>query len=329
MRLVKLLTLVVALVALRSGHVLAADCSADPGDADGDGICDAHDPCVGLGNGAELREATLKLRRLGGRANDDTLRFRAIVPLNDEAVDPAATGLRLVVLDAAWTSDDVVLDLTAPAGPEWVTTSGGWTYRSTDVGTSDIKRAVVKEIDPNPAYARTRALSVSIDARRGAYDSTSDLESHYVTLAFAAAGTAEVCANRPFYPWLFTGVPGVEDPYEAPEWAPECRFRSNGRTLDCTSGPRVGVCQVSLPNDLLVCDVQNAAAAQEQYAMANAGAYFDGPCEALPGFTASPNVTCAAHAADGSFWIETSSPNATWPLGCRWESSAMPHLSCS
>jgi len=329
MRFVMLLALVLPLLAVAPGRSGAADCSAAPGDSDGDGICDAVDPCEGFGASVRLRETSLALRKLGERPYDDRLRFRTVVPLGaSTAVDPATTGLRLTVLDNAWTSDDLVLDVAAPGGVGWNASAAGrsWTYRGANPATNGIKRAIVKEIEANPAYLRPRALLVTIDARRGTYDTTSDLESHFVTLAFAGTGTADVCAERPFYPWLFTGLPGVE-PWEAPPWQPSCKFRSNGRTLECTTGPQVGPCRVSVPGDMMVCDAQNAAAAQEQYRNAT-GTYYSGACGDLPRFAASPNVTCTTSGSDTAFSVSTSHVDPSTWFGCTWSSQATPNLTC-
>lgn len=326
---VKAMALALALLAGVPGTGRAADCSAGPGDADGDGVCDAHDPCGAPGADIQLRDVSLTLRRLGGRAMDDTLRFRAIVPLGAGVeIDPAATGLRFVVLDNAWTSDDVVLDVAAPGGAGWSGHGGGrsWAFRATDAGTSGIKRAVVKEVDPNPAYLRPRALSVVLDARRGTYGGTSDLESHYVALAFAATGTADVCGDRPFYPWLFTGLPGVE-PWEALPWQPSCKFRGNGRTLECKSGRPVGPCRVSLPRDLMICDAQNAAGAQERW-REQGGAYHTGSCTDLPGFAASPNVQCTTSGSETGFVVTTSHVDPSQGFACSWDSRGTPNLTC-
>jgi len=329
MRFVKPMTLALALLVVAPVRTYAADCSAAPGDTDGDGICDAVDPCEGFGTGWRLRETQLTLRKLGGRPNDDTLHFRAIVALPAwVTIDPAATGLRLTLLDNAWTSDDLVLDVAAPGGADWVVGGNGrsWTYRASDVGTSAIKRATVREIEANPAYVAPRALLVQIDARRGTYDSTSDLESHYGTLAFAGSGTAEVCAEIPLYPWLLTGVPGAE-PWEAQPWQPSCKFRSNLRTLECASGPQVGPCRVSGAGDMMACDAENAAAAQEQYRIAN-GTYYSGACDGLPGFAPSPNVSCTTSGDAIAFSASTSHVDPAIWYSCTWNSSTTPNLAC-
>ncbi len=281
-------------------------------------------------NGYALREPLLKLHHVGAPAGGESLRFKAVLALPESAsFDPAITGLRLIVLDNLWGSDDVVLDVAAPSGSEWRTNATGtWTYRATARGTRGITRAVVKRIAHNLAYVAPQQYGVAIEARRGSYASTSDLESHFVMLAFAATGPTQDCAVHPFYPWLFVDVPGGGGPYEAAEWMPACKFRGDGRTLDCTSGPRSGPCRVSMPNDLLLCDVQNAAAAEEQY-RAETGSYYDGACEGLPGFRSSPGVTCTAHATPDGFSIHTTSPDATYLSGCTWDSGPSDNLACS
>ena len=280
-------------------------------------------------NGYELREPEMKLHRLGPPAGDDTMRFKAVLALPDSAsFDPRVTGLRLVVLDNLWGSDDVVLDLAAPpAGWRMSATTGTWSFRGAR-GTSAVGRAVVKRIVSNPAYVVTRQYSVVIDARRGTYASTSDLESHFVVLAFAASGPTTDCAVRGFYPWMFVNSPPGTPPYEAEEWMPTCKFRSDGRTLECRSALRVGPCRVSMPNDLLLCDVQNAAAAEEQYRVAT-GAYYSGPCAEMPGFRPSPDVVCTATASEDGFVVHTTSPNATWLSGCVWDGKSRASLVCS
>jgi methyl coenzyme M reductase beta subunit len=83
-----------------------------------------------------------------------------------------------------------------------------------------------------------------------------------------------------------------------------------------------------MPNDMLLCDVQNAAAAQPQYRVAT-GSYYDGPCEGLPGFTGTPGVTCTATGNASGFSIYTHSPDATYVGGCTWQSGDPPTLICS
>jgi hypothetical protein len=85
---------------------------------------------------------------------------------------------------------------------------------------------------------------------------------------------------------------------------------------------------VSTPNDMLLCDVQNAAAAEEQYRAAT-GAYYTGPCAGMPAFRPSPDVTCTATAGEDGFVVHTTSPRATYVSGCVWDGGSLTGLVCS
>src|SRR5688572_9469487 len=198
MRVVKILAACGALLVLAGSPSpsAAADCASAPGDVDGDGLCDAHDPCE---YGFALREGSLSLRRLGPPAGDDAVRVKGIMPLPERMVpDPSASGIRIVVLDGSWGENDVVLDVAAAPGPGWrvIVPGRSWSYRASDPASTGITRAVVKEIAPNAAFALPRQYAVVIDARRGTYGVTSDRESHVLSVAFAADGTTDVCAER-------------------------------------------------------------------------------------------------------------------------------------
>jgi hypothetical protein len=325
MRVVKILAACGALLVLAGSPSpsAAADCASAPGDVDGDGLCDAHDPCE---YGFALREGSLSLRRLGPPAGDDAVRVKGIMPLPERMVpDPSASGIRIVVLDGSWGENDVVLDVAAAPGPGWrvIVPGRSWSYRASDPASTGITRAVVKEIAPNAAFALPRQYAVVIDARRGTYGVTSDRESHVLSVAFAADGTTDVCAERAFYPWLITQPP--LEPALAEPWAPRCRFRHGERTLACTSGPRVGPCRVSLPSDHVICDAQNAAAAEERNRAAT-GSYLSGPCSALPGFVPSPDVSCTVVAGADDFQLVTH--HAGTASTCEWRARTTPSLAC-
>jgi len=84
-------------------------------DGDGDGVCDADDPCTG----AVIAKAKLALGKLAPPAGDDTLAFkgRMTVPTSP-ALDPVTTGVRVLV--------DGVLDTTIPGGAFDPGTKTGW-----------------------------------------------------------------------------------------------------------------------------------------------------------------------------------------------------------
>ena len=322
--------LAAALLAVAPAVARAADCGPASGDVDGDGLCDALDPCGATSVETMLREPDLKLRRLGGHDGDDVVRLKAIVVLADgvSMPDPAVTGLRLQVLAGAFGADDVVLDVAAPGGVRWRVSSpaASWVYRAANPATSAIVNAVIREVPANPAYLAARNLAVSVTARRGTYQATSDLDAHRVTLAFAESGTAALCAVRSLSPWLITGAPG-QQPLEAPPWEPSCKLRGHGRSLLCTSGPRVGSCRVSSPGDLMACDAERAAEAEDaQHALD--GTYHAGPCSELPGFVGSPGIVCEASATPDDFVVTTSHPGAPEAGVCEWTSGFDPALVC-
>lgn len=96
----------------------------------------------------------------------------------------------------------------------------------------------------------------------------------------------------------------------------------------CQGPPIGGPCRLGDPDDLVVCDVLNAARAQERW-HARWGDWFSGVCAALPGVVASPGVTCATAGTASGFDVDTSHPAAL--RRCHWSShpGAGQQLSCS
>ncbi len=118
------------LIAPAAGASLVATFSScGPGDPDddGDGLCNAVDPCTG---GAPLARTRLRLNRLGGGAGDDRLRVsgQLTLPISPSPViDPMTRGMRILLSDAAGTE---VLDVTLPGGHDAIMRTG-WTSRGT------------------------------------------------------------------------------------------------------------------------------------------------------------------------------------------------------
>ena len=74
-------------------------------------------------------------------------------------------------------------------------------------------------------------------------------------------------------------------------------------------------------------DARNAANAQEAY-FGDTLAYFEGPCDGMPGIRGSQGVVCTASVSGThAFFIQTSHPRAT--VTCTWTSNATPNLSCA
>ncbi len=104
------------------------DASCCIADADGDGVCDAVDPCIGS---AALHLARVRVSGL----NQNSLALSATVPFSvapNPPLDPLANGVRLIVQGAART----VLDAAIPPGPPSGTPSVGWTVRATPAKTT-------------------------------------------------------------------------------------------------------------------------------------------------------------------------------------------------
>jgi hypothetical protein len=126
----------------------ATDLVAICRERDGDGTCDADDPCTG---GVPLGGAVLKVGRVATPPGDETLVLKGELLLPQEAaagLDPRATGVRVVVEGAA----GPILDAIVPAGAFDRATKTGWkvnradtawTYRSPG-GPAGIRKVVVK-----------------------------------------------------------------------------------------------------------------------------------------------------------------------------------------
>jgi hypothetical protein len=101
-----------------------------------------------------------------------------------------------------------------------------------------------------------------------------------------------------------------------------CTFSASGNRVTCSGPPPVGPCHVGDPVDLMICDVVNAAHAEDEYFAAQ-GVYFTGPCTGLPGFVPSPGVTCYAAGSATAFDV-LSTQSAEAPFTCEWLSNAPP-----
>lgn len=125
----------------------SAVCPADLGDsdADGDGVCDADDLCVG---GPPIADLRLRARNYATPAGDDALRLHGRIGFaSSVALDPATSGVRLMLRDAAGVS----LDVTVPGGSGWTTRRRGgrtmWSFRSSaPVGGAVTRLRVRREV---------------------------------------------------------------------------------------------------------------------------------------------------------------------------------------
>jgi hypothetical protein len=303
-------TIVVALLAL-APRVVTAAC----GDVDGDGVCDAIDACFTADLFA-IREPALIVGRLDTPTGDDTLRFSGTlrVPASP-VIDPGTDGVRFALHHFF---GDPIAVAAVPGGAGWSRDAQGrvWVYRDHTGQAGGITRVVVKQVEPNvvvPSVVPRATFAFLVEARGGAFPLTA-ADSLYLTFAMGAVGNQLQCGDTTF-------IPGRER---------TCSTKS-ARTLECGSGRRVGPCHASDPNDLVVCDVDDAVAAQARY-FARHHSYFSGDCDDLPTFVASPGVACNTAGTDSDFSVTAIHPSMRWSIGCTWTNTVPPtqqNLVCS
>jgi hypothetical protein len=285
-------------------------CSATCGlvDFEGDGFCDAFDSCVVSDLGRLMKEPRLFVSRLDRPAGEQTFRLRGTVIIRPQGpVDPATNGLRLTF--HVFYEGDILFDAIAPGGTGWTSRMDGtaWTYhrRAGDMG--DITRAVVRRVElPAGTYLSPgfEAFAFVIQGR----DATYRLEPDRHVIA-----TISLDAR------VLNGL-DCGDAFFGPSVPWQCTPNPSGRTVTC-GARRMGPCNVSDPNDMIVCDVLNAVDAEARH-LAQQGVYHGGPCDELPGFVSSPDVSCYTSDWPGGFAISASHPQARW--SCTWNTDIAP-----
>jgi len=133
-------------------------------DADGDGRCD---PCP---SGGVLRDVKVRAGNYATPAGDDGLRVRASLTLPPStAIDPAGTGLRLVLHDATGAR----FDITVPAGTYQSATHTGW--KTLQRGSATLWRfsspTVVDEAVRKITMRRDASgeIAIALTGRRGSF----------------------------------------------------------------------------------------------------------------------------------------------------------------
>src|SRR5262245_5318569 len=204
------------------------DCDGGPcppscclADADGDGWCDAVDPCtVPL---AVDRVRLVARRARGGRLLGGKLRVSGTVAFADSPdppPDPAAQGLRVIVGDT--------LDVTIPAGTYDPTTRSGWiaesrsatsrqwTYRDgTGLASDGVSRVVLREA----AGDGTRTLRLELRAGAGRWNDVTAASPGTATLVFAP----DRAPRRQCGVVTFADLPDTAS----------CRIRRSGAGISC------------------------------------------------------------------------------------------------
>ena len=298
--------------------------SCDLVDRDGDGLCDALDPCD-LGNGVRIKETNLKVRRPLSPQGDDTLRFTGTITVpRAPAIDPAASGMRLTLYsqqsgpigEPALFPATVISDATLPGGERWRRSMSGGTFRYRDPSgeAGGITRARIRLLAPLVPSANLMKVAFYIVGRRGDYAITPAMVDWGVS-----TGGGSLMISIALGDLSPTNQQCGQTVYFA-ENATHCTFTASGGAVECTGPPAVGPCHLGDPDDLMVCDLLDAVRSQVRYFSLN-GTYFTGSCTALPGFVPSPGVTCATTGTATEFWVTTSHPSATRAF-CDWSSSA-------
>jgi hypothetical protein len=289
-------------------------CSADCQrlDADQDGLCDAADPCTWSGSFRflDVKEPKLTLRRLDAPLGQHRFRFQGtLLTRTDRAIDPLTNGVALAV-HYFW--GHPLYSATVPGGAGWRMRADGsaWSYRDGMARAGGITRVFVRRVAMPPAVVRPpsyAAFAFVVEGRDASFllDAPDGTVFAELTLDGSILGGTQ-CAPAVFGPTVV--------------W--HCISDPAGRTVRCTA-PRLGPCRVSDPTDMIVCDLEHAAEAENTY-FAQTGVFYSGPCDALPGFVGTPGVTCnAVLSASSGFLIDAGHPSAFVGY-CTWTGAPAP-----
>ena len=205
-----------------SGDGCSATCQREP--RCGDGVVDAGEQCddgntvSGDGCSASCQLEPCKIMRSGqtlwlsslvsvrhGAPGRDRLSLRAefAIPSAFGTLDPAATGMSLLVEDGA---GGYKLALTLPPGAHWIARRGRWLYRDRAGSVGGIRRLEIA----NDSRGGVPGVKVSVTGRNGSYPlAFADLPlAVTILLGDATAGQAGSCGRRSFDAGSCSGTRG-------------------------------------------------------------------------------------------------------------------------
>lgn len=314
-----------------NGHDACCSAGCTLVDSDGDGTCDAIDPCP-QGQGTVVKESKLSIARLRTAPGDDTLRFTGVVDVPDRQpmdppIDPSTTGVRLRMV--AVDNDGIgtaVLDASLPGGARWTGRPNKWTYRDPRGEIAGIRRVALKLGSPIVPTTRLVRVTFVVAGSRGSYVVTPDMVSSAIVQGMPQGNALQVV--------FALGADGSTAGQCGEVWYTtlrntNCTFATSGDRVTCTGPPPVGPCHVGDPQDLVFCELVTLASAEARYFAAHA-TYFSGTCADLPGFVPSPGVVCTVAATSLSFVATAAHPSAY--AVCDWRSNPPPNgtnLVCS
>jgi hypothetical protein len=274
--------------------------SCDFVDQDGDGICDAQDPCGGASG--ILGDVALVVKGFTTPPGDDTFRLTATLA-SDAPVDLARTGFAFVLGNRFFGS---FAHAAIPGGKGWrVAAHGGWSYRD-PAGTAGLTSVKLRG-------QRDGTFALEIRGRRGSYAAWADIRPISLAVALAASTASPDACGESFLSLSRCVLSGADN------------------TLRCSPPPPLRRCG-GTTDDHVRCDAQNAVAMEEAY-FAVHGEYYSGDCIGLPGFTPSPGVLCVASGDNVIYSLVTASPYGTVGFACVYSSNpdhpGDPNLVCS
>ena len=276
-------------------------------DRDADGLCDAYDRCDNVLTFV-VGSAMRPVLRLSRTDTIGTLSFDALGSLPGAPFDPARDGLGIRVRGPFL--GNTLVDTVVPGGDGWLQTSAStFSFHDESGRFGGVTRVAVRQ-------SARGYLSVHFEVEHVSYPIIGEQLTN-----FGSLGVTLTLNPGPSWPQCgqlhFPTSPGTRQCVTFPRGAFKCR------------GPRrVHTCQVTDPDDEIVCEVTNTARAQAVF-FASHGYYFFGACDDVIGQTPLPGVVCTTVGTVLDFLAVAAHTRSTHI--CTWRanpSPGEPNLTC-